>query len=77
MTLNGDLGLWRVCSAFLYDDHDHDDGDDDWLIAGSLQVQCSAYSLCVRARVLFTGCSAKGVACGGSERHVICLNRPK
>lgn len=69
-----DVGLWRVCGAFLYDDDDDDDhynGDDDWLIAGSLQV-----CVCVCVYALFTGCSA-GVACSGRERHVICLNRAK
>lgn len=33
--------------------------------------------MCLCVHVLFTSCSAKGVTCGGSERHVICLNRAK
>lgn len=63
-----------VCVCDDDDDDGHDDVDDDWLIAGSLQMQ-SRSSVCVC--VLFTDCSAKGVACGGCERHVICLNRAK
>ena len=45
----------RVCvcvcvhSFHMYDDDDdsHDVGDDDWLIAGSLQMQCRAHYVCV------------------------------
>lgn len=38
-----------VCSVELYVDDGPVDGDDDWLITGSLQVQCRAYFvlLCV------------------------------
>ena len=63
-----------MCSSHLYD-------DDDWLIAGSLQLLCGVHSLslarCICVCVCFTGCSAKGVASGDCERHVICLNRAK